>query len=217
MPATATAARRPAAKTTGKDTTGKNATGKNTGRTTTGKTTTGRGGARPAPQTRSDATSDPAPAPVEPTPPAAPPGRTVNGLAVVREERVESGLSSAGRPVHLRISLLTLIDDTQVHGCVDCTFVAETRGEVQAHRMAEHGPPVKRPGRPRAAGALPAEIAGMTLAELLELAANAAQWGAMFDQQAEQLRAERLRADAAEAELRRITAALARVGFKVEV
>lgn len=62
---------------------------------------------------------------------------TVGGLAVVRDEALLSGLR---RPMKYR--QLTLQDGSTVIGCGECpkpTDFTGSRGEVQRHRMAEHG------------------------------------------------------------------------------
>ena len=158
------------------------------------------------------ATPEPAPQPTEPVE-----ARTIDGLAVVSDIDVLSGLSTDSKVVSLRIGEVTLQDGSTRYVCRDCTFTALTRGEVQTHRAGSH-PSGKRPvGRPARPGGLPPEIAMMTLAELMDLAVTASRWGQMFDEQAEQIKLWQERALAAELANRRINTALTRVGFTLKV
>lgn len=128
--------------------------------------------------------------------------KEVDGVPVVRDEVLQSGLSArAGRvvPIH-GIRVLTLEDKRQVFGCRDCE-VTGTRGEVVKHRNAEHD---KQVGSKRGAGAavdpasgLPEDLAGMTLGEVFELAASMSRWGDLYE--TERARAESLAAELAQA------------------
>lgn len=108
----------------------------------------------------------------------------VDGKKVIRDEVLASGLSGhVGRlvPIH-GIRVLTLEDESVVHGCRDCEFTG-TRGEVKGHRAAEHGIALggtpKRSTNPGVAGQLPypsAEVLSMTFYELIELAEHVGEW-----------------------------------------
>ena len=129
----------------------------------------------------------------------------VDGKKVITDEVLASGLSGhVGRlvPIH-GIRVLTLEDDTVVHGCRDCVFTG-TRGEVKAHRAAEHGIALggtpKRSTDPSVAGQLPypsAEVLSMTFYELLELAEHVGEWETVLGNLTTEN--EELRAKAAEA------------------
>ncbi len=174
--------------------------------------------------------AQPSAAPVS-APPAGDSVRYINGLAVVSDEPVSSGLPvRPGRPaipIH-GIRVLTLEDDSVVYGCRDCDVV-DTRGEIQKHRYRKHG--AGKPGRKPAsqAGDPPVshDLAAMTLGDIIELARDAGCWGDMFA--AAEARAEtqrladnarieewRSRALLAEAWRRRIVARLAPLGFKLD-
>jgi hypothetical protein len=58
-----------------------------------------------------------------------------NGVEVVKEHKLASLPNGAA----FRISKLELADGTWAHACVDCLFTGETRGDIMAHRNAQHG------------------------------------------------------------------------------
>jgi len=153
---------------------------------------------RTAAQDEPPPAADPAPEP-EPEPPAAgeldddeqalyPPNFVrdqVDGVKVVKDEVLSSGLSAhMGRLVPLKgYRVLTLENGEQVYGCNDCPDFTGTRGEVKAHRGAEHevalGGSSRRRKDPAADGevvTLPPGSDTMTLRELLELAGHVAHW-----------------------------------------
>jgi hypothetical protein len=124
---------------------------------------------------------------------------------VITDEVLESGLSGhVGRliPIH-GIRVLTLEDDSVVHGCRDCEFTG-TRGEVKGHRAAEHGIALgggvpKRSTDPAVAGQLPypsAEVLSMTFYELMELAQHVGEWEIVLGNQTTEI--EELRGKLAE-------------------
>lgn len=59
-----------------------------------------------------------------------------NGVEILDEQRIPSPLPHGGP---FRITRLRLADGKLAHGCFDCLFTAETRGDIVAHRNAEHG------------------------------------------------------------------------------
>lgn len=143
--------------------------------------------------------------------------KKVNGTAVVSDEPMPSGLSKLGAFIPIRrIRLLTLEDDTVVHGCALCPFDG-TLGEVRQHLTAKHG--MSRGGvrakSPAEAATddvfadrrlpYPSEVAlGRTLWELLDLAEKVDDWEDAFAAQ-ETLIAD-LRAKTAEANLAKAAA-----------
>lgn len=106
----------------------------------------------------------------------------VGDLKVIKDEVFESPVSqSLGRfvPIH-GIRVLTLEDDTVVHGCRDCAFTDPSPGKVRGHRsilhgLAEEGARPKPPkveggvGQVRAPGP---DALAMTLHELLDVAGS---------------------------------------------
>lgn len=149
--------------------------------------------------------------------PIPPDARRVDGVAVVNEEPVLSGLSGRGKQVPLKMSRLTLADGTVKHGCAECPFTADKRGDVMAHRMRDH-PGTKAAAKTGKAGkaALDGPPMTMTLGELLDLARSAEQWGSMMDTLTERAEAAEKRADDAQAQLKKLKAALSRAGFRLD-
>lgn len=81
-------------------------------------------------------------APDEPAPEAKPARVPVNarpthhnGIEVVQEHKLASLPNGAA----FRITKLELADGGWAHACVDCTFTSDSRGDIMAHRNAEHG------------------------------------------------------------------------------
>lgn len=150
--------------------------------------------------------------------------RVINGKAVVSTEPVASNLPNAAP---IRVDRHVLDDGSVVFGCAECDFVADRRGDVQVHRADEHG--LGWPGRrPRGTKADPfANLSlalGMTLADVLESAGQAAEWKHLLDlkdtqiselrkRENEQLATWRERALAAEKELAKYQSAFRRLGF----
>lgn len=153
---------------------------------------------RTAAQDKPSAAADPVPEP-EPEPTAGaevdddeqalyPPNFVrveVDGVKVVKDEVLSSGLTAhMGRLVPLKgYRVLTLENGEQVYGCNDCPDFTGTRGEVKAHRGAEHEVALggssrrrKDPGADGEAVTLPPGADTMTLKELLELAGHVSQW-----------------------------------------
>lgn len=62
--------------------------------------------------------------------------RYYNGVLILREEPVPSPLPNGGP---FRYSRLFLQDGDVAWACRDCDYQADTRGEVMAHRNADHG------------------------------------------------------------------------------
>lgn len=106
------------------------------------------------------------------------------GIPIVEEEAIPSPL---GNGTFFKITKLHLADGTIGYACVDCLHTADTRGQIMAHRNAEHGAQFgkKRPKvvfepdeevvdavlPPRADDApAPSNIMEWTLAEFLALA-----------------------------------------------
>lgn len=111
----------------------------------------------------------------------------VDGVRVVKDEVLASGLSSAvGKLVPLKgTRVLTLENGEVTYGCADC-LTHGTRGEVSQHRATEHPASARKrgPGRPAAAGskapAVSPEVMALSLAELLELATLASETEGQF-------------------------------------
>lgn len=136
--------------------------------------------------------------------------RIVDGLKVVAEEPVPSNLSRSSRtgdPVALRILRLRLEDGSERYACADCDFVAETRGSVQGHRSATHG------SRRRSARreSLPADVAGMTIAEMLVIVESAVTFADRVEEMEETIASWRSRALDAETDLRHVRSTLERL------
>lgn len=75
---------------------------------------------------------------------------TVDGVAVIADEPVETPLSKPGRPVYFtRIRRLLLADDRTVYGCTECDFTADSDSAVRGHLGWKH------PQRRRAKGTPP--------------------------------------------------------------
>lgn len=132
-------------------------------RSATSRTTSRRSAAPPvafnAPATPTDppvqrrTTRAPAPAlvaPVEPTDKHPRPAHH-KGLAVVSEERIGSLPNGA----KFKISKLELADGSSAFACWECTVTGDTRGDIMAHRNADHG---ARIGKNRATVTFPKEI-----------------------------------------------------------
>ncbi len=138
-----------------------------------------------------------------------PPVRVVDGLKVVSEEPVPSNLGNTpGKSqVTLRILRLRLEDNTERYACAECDFIADTRGSVQGHRSAVHG------SRRRSARreSLPADVAGMTIAEMLVIVESAASFTERVEEMEETLANWRARAIEAETELRHMRSTLERL------
>lgn len=146
------------------------------------------------------------------------PLRMVNGLAVVKDEGMPSSLPTPPghtQPTYKTFRLLTLADGSQVTGCGECNDFAGTRGQVQKHRYDVHNAP--KPGR-KSSGESPisAEIASMTVADLVELAANAAGWGARFEELEDKVEEWKVRALKAEAWQRRTILKFNQMGFTLK-
>lgn len=118
----------------------------------------------------------------------------VDGVEVVKDEVLRSNLPPLddGLPPPMHTTrVLTLADGTVVYGCGDCETNGGTRGEIRKHRNEKHGMTTSTRRSPvnvadNAAPPLPypgAEMLGMTLYELLELAGGIAHWEGMFSNQ----------------------------------
>lgn len=126
----------------------------------------------------------------------------VGGKKVVKDEVLRSNLPAGpdGLPPPMHTTrVLTLEDDTIVYGCGDCETVGETRGDIRKHRNQEHGLSNgnrRSPARETESPPLPypsGETLGMTLYEILELAASIADWEKVFgNQEAENDRLRRM-------------------------
>lgn len=108
----------------------------------------------------------------------------VDGIPVVKDEVLSSGLTAhMGKLVPLKgYRVLTLATGEVVYGCNDCPDFTGTRGEVKAHRGAEHevalgGSSRRRKDTPDPdAVTLPPGADTMTVKELFELAGSIAHW-----------------------------------------
>ncbi len=88
-------------------------------------------------------------------------GRDINGIAVIAEEPIESGISRPDRLVYFtRMRRLLLADDSTLIACTECHFTDPKVGTVRIH-LRDHG-------KAAAATGLPPELLAMTLGELLE-------------------------------------------------
>jgi hypothetical protein len=91
---------------------------------------------------------------------------TVDGVAVIAEEQVESPLSTPERPIYFtRIKRFLLANETTVFGCSECGFTGATWHVVRGHLTTNHSD-----RKPRSE-TVPL---GMTLGELLEQERRAA-------------------------------------------
>jgi hypothetical protein len=147
----------------------------------------------------------------------------VNGQQVIKDEPVPLNIpaSPGAAQGFLGFRKLTLADNSVVFRCVDCPKEIGSRGELMVHRTRVH--PAGGAGRKTvvatvAKKSVSPELLDMSLGELFELRQSAEAWAVAQ----EHLTADRdhwkNRAQAAEMELRRITAAMDRAGFvrKVE-
>lgn len=96
----------------------------------------------------------------------------VNGVEVVATEPVDSPLSTPENRIQFtRIVKLLLANDSEVHGCTECTFTAVRVGSVRSHLGQAH-PSARANGRrgqhpePPTNGHAP-DVNAMTIGELL--------------------------------------------------
>jgi hypothetical protein len=117
-----------------------------------------------------------------------------NGIAIEREEPVPSPLPGAAP---FKYSRLMLADGGSAFACRDCLFTGDTRGDVMAHRNAEHGARYgkRRPKvvyepddditdlvlPPRADGPAPDALLEMTIGEHLAIAPTIKALGDLID------------------------------------
>ncbi len=140
--------------------------------------------------------------------------RLVSGIAVVKQRQDGTGEgASAGRLV------LSLADGSRVFGCADCQFTSDGRREMTLHRHEEHGGVLRGPDREGSDDddpipELPEHLEDMTLGYLLELAREVRDWSATIESYRQQVEHWQTEARAAQAELRRVQRALARLGFQ---
>lgn len=130
----------------------------------------------------------------------------VNGLKVVVDEVLPSGLSKPGKLVPIKgIRRLTLEDDSVVLGCADCLFVAveDTQtftklGQVRQHRAIKHGTSLGGVQKKTRADVeevtvsqarLPENVRAMTIGEAVDLAVHADEWEQVFSTQQEKIEA----------------------------
>ncbi len=149
--------------------------------------------------------------------PAESPARVVDGVEVVKDEPLQSGLPPVhGQPIYFKtIRLLTLADGRQVYSCADCPDFIGSRGEVRQHRTAAHGakPVGARKRAPAEDDRLAGTDLGMTLGELLRLAASIGSWEDVLTALEHRAETAEARADAAEKELARMRRGLERAGW----
>lgn len=137
-------------------------------------------------------------------------GRVINGVAVVRETPVASNLPTG---VPRRMTELAMADGSTLFGCADCPSVGQTRGEMMKHRQHEHTSGRSYPRSRKVEPVLPAHLAEITLAELMEAARTAADFGEAVARLEAERDEFRERAEVAERRLRKLTVALERAGF----
>lgn len=117
---------------------------------------------------------------------------TYKGVAILNEVPIEH---LPGKP--FRISRLFLENDEVVFACRDCLEVADTRGQIMAHRNAEHGSRIGKHGARhlyeprktapdpivpiRADGTRPTTPMEMTLGEFIAVAPSIAAMGDLIE------------------------------------
>lgn len=167
----------------------------------------------------------------EPQPESVGEVRFVDGLRVIRDEAMPSPLPTLpGQEIRYRsFRVLTLEDGSRRVGCAMCDYAAERKGMVQKHRYDDHGVVVRRPRKTEDGLdiGLTADVASMTVADLLELVTDASMWDERFaelerEKEAVRERAERdkeswrERALRAEAWQRRTIAKFGQMGFTLK-
>ena len=137
------------------------------------------------------------------------------GVKVVREESV---MNLPKAPFKGFVKVI-LADHRELFRCTSCGHI-DTRGRVIGHRIKEHGQASARAGRkaaePRkpAAEVLDAEVANLTVAELLQYAQDRANVAQVIEDLTAQRDDWKARALAAEVAERRIVNALDRAGYR---
>lgn len=144
----------------------------------------------------------------------------IDGVKVVSDVVLESGLSKhVGRFIPVTgVRVLTLEDESTLHGCADCEF-AGTLGQVRQHRRAEHG--VSLGGRSKrthktvaeaeAAGdtdqpvVLPSDTGSMTMRDFFATAQLIDEWGTVLESLEQQLEAVTEERDRLRIEVRVVT------------
>ncbi len=139
------------------------------------------------------------------------------GVKIVREEQVMN-LPKAPFKGFVKV---VLADKRELFRCTTCGLI-ESRGRVIGHRIKEHGQASANgsrrkstdPPRKALAESLDAEIANLTVAELLQYAADRANVAQVIEDLTSQRDEWKARALAAEMAERRIAGALDRIGYR---